>query len=101
MSDKKVIQAVETLREVLAPSAVRAERLNEVQAACPIFALSPPDVDCHVAFMCDEIRSHLERGKREKAMRWLGFLQGIAWNAGLASLEDLKHMNMPDPAAKD
>ena len=34
--------------------------------------------------------------KLEKKMRWLGFMQGVLWCCGVASLERLKEQNMPD-----
>ena len=34
-------------------------------------------------------------GKKEKAMRWLGFMQGVLWTSGV-SLQELKNMNRPD-----
>jgi len=35
-------------------------------------------------------------GRREKAMRWLGFLQGALWARELLTVEQLKDMNRPD-----
>lgn len=34
--------------------------------------------------------------KREKAMRWLGFVQGALWAQNQATIDELKRMNMPD-----
>lgn len=31
-----------------------------------------------------------EDGSERKAMRWLGFAQGVAWHAGVFTLEELK-----------
>ncbi len=36
------------------------------------------------------------KARREKAMRWLGFLQGALWMGLGVDLKDLKRMNMPD-----
>jgi hypothetical protein len=49
----------------------------------------------HLAFMCEEGATYAE-GRREKAMRWLGFVQGALWAKGLATIDDLKSMNRPD-----
>jgi hypothetical protein len=38
----------------------------------------------------------LDQGKRDKAMRWLGFIQGAIWWGRLAGIEELKAMNRPD-----
>ncbi len=70
----------------------------------------------HLAFMCEEgirMMQEAERhltsdgflpvaaqesfhSKKEKAMRWLGFIQGALWGAGLTTIEEMKHVNMPE-----
>lgn len=49
----------------------------------------------HLAFMCVEGATYAD-GRREKAMRWLGFVQGALWVGGDADIETLKGMNRPD-----
>jgi methionine salvage enolase-phosphatase E1 len=47
----------------------------------------------HYLFMCDQIVSFVESGnleKKEKATRWLGFLQGAIWSDGFYTLNELK-----------
>lgn len=52
----------------------------------------------HALFMCDEIVVLIRDGRREKAMRWLGFLQCLALTLGaLDTLDDMKKLNMPTP----
>lgn len=56
----------------------------------------------HIGTMYPRLREMLGLpDKREKIMRWLGFLQGAYYWAKLASLEDLKRMNMPPEATYD
>ena len=43
----------------------------------------------------------VEEDRREKAMRWLGFLQGALWAFELVSVEELKNMNRPDDSTLD
>lgn len=43
----------------------------------------------------------IEEKRREKAMRWLGFIQGALWQLDLADIETLKGMNKPDDAEYD
>jgi len=50
----------------------------------------------HALFMCAEIPKLMEAGKREKAMRWLGYLQGALTAVGVLTLEEAKKMNMPN-----
>lgn len=51
----------------------------------------------HLVFMCEEIECMVEdETKREKTMRWLGFVQGALWQADYVSIEELKELNRPD-----
>lgn len=50
----------------------------------------------HLSFVAEEGARLVLEGRREKAMRWLGFLQGALWNCRLATLDQLKNMNRPD-----
>lgn len=78
-----------------------ADKIREAFAACR--ALFPTDLHAmrgsadwreHVIFMCVEGASYAE-GRREKAMRWLGFVQGALWAHDFAVIEELKNMNRP------
>lgn len=50
----------------------------------------------HYKFMCDEAQRFVDAGRIEKAMRWLGFLQGAFWRCGRFNLDDLKNHSRPD-----
>lgn len=77
------------------------EKIEEAFAAC--LGLLPEGTPMirngsqleHLAFMCVEGASYAEE-RREKSMRWLGFVQGALWALGLSQIEDLKNMNRPD-----
>lgn len=45
--------------------------------------------------MLPHMREFVEEGRREKFMRWLGFVQGLLWYMGVYSLEELKDHNRP------
>lgn len=48
----------------------------------------------HVMYMISEMRKFAaEGGHTEKLMRWLGFVQGVLWEAGEWSLEELMEHN--------
>ncbi len=47
----------------------------------------------HVLWMCAEARKHHEAGKVEKAMRWLGFIQGVLWADNHCTIAELKDDN--------
>jgi hypothetical protein len=75
-----------------------------------------PDQVRHAIFMCDQIPAFLDPmqisgydgivdgptlGRREKAMRWLGFVQGLAWCWGLCTIDEMAEMNAPDDAVHE
>ena len=47
----------------------------------------------HCLWMCAEIPTFIKDGKEAKAMRWLGFIQGVLWVTGRASIEEMKADN--------
>lgn len=51
----------------------------------------------HALWMCNESMHHVTEGKMEKAMRWLGFIQGVLWMTGQASIHEMKDHNREDP----
>lgn len=44
----------------------------------------------HIAWMCDTLLQE-ENFDDEKLNRWLGFIQGALWSAGLCSIDDLRN----------
>lgn len=51
----------------------------------------------HCVEMIDQVeREGWTEIRKEKAMRWLGFVQGVLHAFDVAPIEDLKSMNRPD-----
>jgi methionine salvage enolase-phosphatase E1 len=50
----------------------------------------------HGRWMVHETKKLADEGRIEKAMRWLGFVQGTIWASGFNTIEQLKRHNMPD-----
>ena len=50
----------------------------------------------HLYNMIPKMRVFIEEGRREKVMRWLGFMQGSFWVLGIFNLDDLKEHNTPN-----
>jgi hypothetical protein len=50
----------------------------------------------HLRFMCEEACKFVDANRVEKAMRWLGFLQGVLFARGFYSLNDLKKHSRPE-----
>jgi low affinity Fe/Cu permease len=49
----------------------------------------------HVRQMIPKTIQFLYDQRREKAMRWLGFIQGALWSHGIYSIEEMKQHNKP------
>jgi hypothetical protein len=52
----------------------------------------------HLVWMCEEVPKFLDEGRIEKAMRWLGFIQGVIVAKKLITIEEAKRLNDPGPA---
>ena len=54
----------------------------------------------HALWMCGEVRRQVMAGQVDKAMRWLGFVQGVLWMAGVSTIDSMREDNstMPDTA---
>lgn len=47
----------------------------------------------HVAWLCKDIQELLKGGDRERAMRHLGFAQGVLWVHGMFAINELREQN--------
>lgn len=68
--------------------------LRPIRSETGITGTDPTSLE-HALFMCEEIGTMLDAGRREKSMRWLGYLQGALGVLGLMTLEEAKKSNMP------
>lgn len=55
-----------------------------------------PSILAHAHWMCMECRGWLCEEKRDKVMRWLGFIQGVLCAQGIYTIEELKAHNKPE-----
>ncbi len=53
-------------------------------------------------WMCQEARKLIRQGRWSKALRWIGFIQGLVWMCGLCSITEIKGHNrfVPRTAAE-
>lgn len=49
----------------------------------------------HLAEMLPQMREFVRDGRREKLMRWLGWVQGVLFMCNIYTLEEMKQHNMP------
>lgn len=47
----------------------------------------------HVAWLCKDLQELLKAGDAERAMRHLGFAQGVLWVHGLYAVNELREQN--------
>lgn len=88
MTSEQVLAAAEKYEALVRRHVTEAKRFSLV-------GLLPSKQDClaHVLYMVPGLREHLSSGKSEKAMRWLGFVQGVLWVVGLMSIDEMKDDN--------
>jgi hypothetical protein len=48
-------------------------------------------------WMCLEARKLIRQGRWSKALRWIGFVQGLVWMGGLCSISEIKTHNRLAP----
>jgi hypothetical protein len=57
-----------------------------------------PEHVAHIKSMFPRMREFVAEGRRDKAFRWLGFIQGWLWCNGAFSVEELGTHNKPEEA---
>lgn len=61
-----------------------------------------PATLAHLGYMCDKaVNVLIPTGKIEKAMRWLGFIQGVLVTREFFTLDQVKQHSMPDEEKVD
>ena len=91
MTDEQIGDIITKYEEYLSPQGVPL-RLNS-NGAVP----DERQAARHVLWMCGEVRKFLKTGRREKADRWLGFIQGVLWKLGLYTIDDMRGHNTAPP----
>lgn len=97
MTDDKVLEVVATIDARLAKTGAKPKR----HASVLLLGIPKRRALDHLRHVCEQIPVFIREGRREKAMRWLGFLQGAVWAFGWYTVEQLGEMNMPSDAAAE
>jgi hypothetical protein len=93
MTPQQVLDALDLYEDRLKRYGAKTVRANTKSKSHPLDAQVQAN---HLLWMCGETRKGLEGGEEanvEKAMRWLGFIQGGLWAGGIYSIDDLKNHN--------
>lgn len=88
----------EKLTEILDLYEDTARRIMNRRREADIWSGLEREVATKILDMVPRSREFLKEDRREKLMRWLGFMQGAWWASGVFSVEDLKKHNMPPDA---
>ncbi|TSC82011.1 MAG: hypothetical protein G01um101420_541 [Parcubacteria group bacterium Gr01-1014_20] len=91
MTSEKILEAAGDCKRLLVARNIPSARFP---------ADSFPDLEsetlAHTHYMLDEIINvFIPADRREKAFRWLGFVQGVLWSKKLLVIADLKNQNRP------
>lgn len=82
MTDEKILEVLDRYEHYLSSGYYQATTIG-------------PQV-AHLVQMIPQMRDMLTEGRREKLMRWLGFMQGVLWSVEIFTLEELMAHNKPD-----
>jgi hypothetical protein len=82
----QILQAVQKYEKRLQPEGIRPERCSKSPDSS-VEALN------HVSWMIGEIRKQVAAQETEKAMRWLGFVQGVLWTNGVFTIDEMRDDN--------
>lgn len=77
---------------------LEGRRFGEVESAKRSHAIPTVDTMRHLYFLLGEIPGLMAQGRTDKAMRWLGWVQGALWGLGFETLHDAKLRNAPKGA---
>jgi len=91
MESKKILTAASRYQKFF-----REYGVNPVKHSADGFCSSREWALEHAHWMVNEIPQFLYKERREKAMRWLCFVQGILWMARLQTIDQLKEDNRSD-----
>lgn len=96
MTPEKVVSVLSQYRRRLATTPMRLSQ-EQFDSYCHWrHGVPHRDVLCHLAWMCEQAIDFVAEGRMEKAMRWLGFIQGVLWALGIKTLNELRDDSKPD-----
>lgn len=81
MTDEKILEVISLYERELPKIKVDAYNFRHIP---------------HILEMLPQMREFVAEGRREKLMRWLGYIQGVLDVLGVYTLNELKLHNAPD-----
>lgn len=89
MDPTQILKVSSKYETILHGAGARAEKCD---TSLNIEAGDPCTLE-HCAWMCGEIEHQVRIGEREKAVRWICFIQGVLWASGLLSIDSMRDDN--------
>lgn len=94
MTDQKILEVMDTYRGYFQRNKIARKKFSP---SVPVHSRNELLEHCHA--MLDEMETFLIEGRREKVLRWLGFIQGTLCSLGVYSLDELKNHSRPPEVA--
>ena len=103
MTLKQLLRVLNQYDNMLEGMGHKPERSDTSLAEVPFAAM--PKVLAHARWMCEQAIGFIPRHKvgdeppspdpmaKEKAMRWLGFIQGVLWTTGARTIDEMRADN--------
>jgi hypothetical protein len=87
---------IQTMLKVLTKYRDYFKSINASKIGYPKHLLIQTDeqVFDHCYEMLDKIEEFIQRGRLEKAHRWIGFIQGCLWDRSVYTLNELRNDNI-------
>ncbi|MDO8669308.1 MAG: hypothetical protein Q7K65_03370 [Candidatus Buchananbacteria bacterium] len=97
MTADKIREVASKYKETLTNLNIPVNKLSDYTA----YTHNRVAILSHVHWMLYEVDKLVNKGKLEKAFRWLGCIQGCFFSLGMLSLEDLKNDSRPNPTDEE
>ena len=93
MTSEKMLQIIEAYRSLFEILGIQPQYFEHDELTGPDDEV---DVLAHCFGMLSKMETFIAEGRIEKAMRWLGFIQGCLFACSLLTIEELKEHSRPD-----
>jgi len=91
VDDQKILEVIQTYRNFF-----QEKGIEPIDYPHDLMLESLEKGFSHCYGMLSKMEEFIREGRREKAFRWLGFIQGFLWASNSYSLEELRNHSRPD-----
>ncbi len=90
MTKKKILEVITFYEEILKEMGFRSKRF-----AADKLPKNRVEVFGHLLNLMGRMKKLIKQGRKEKAFRWLGFIQGALWVSKVFTIKELKNHSKP------